>query len=339
MIDDKLREQLSSLLDNQLPAGERKAVEQKIQSDPEVRAEWDALREFVGVLNQTAPAAVQAPPDFRAKILDRLKAPPSGGPGTSGPAGAMGGAAGLEFLAKITLPVYLAAGTVSAGLVGGMIYLDYCRSQKPAPKISQQTTDLITADNQASAKPMPEFRGPVNQQSEGMAAGDIQGHAVLDKTTLAEVAKAKGRVYSIGQGNAVHAGGVVTQPWGNKLPETRTELTLPETGGIERINFEGTGGWTAARVEQMQAGSGRTPVPAARVLNLAQKHHVNPGLLCAAAREFPGRSITGLALDLRASLNASAKLPDEDARLKKCLHDLGGPETSVAKWKKYLQGQ
>jgi hypothetical protein len=100
--------------------------------------------------------------------------------------------------------------------------------------------------------------------------------------------------------------------------------------------LDSSGAWTQGQVKQALAQL-QVPVAAApQVMNLAQKNHLNPGLLCAALAEFPHRSAEELALDLRTSLNASVKLP-EDARLKKCVQDLGGVPAAAGKWKKYLQ--
>jgi anti-sigma factor RsiW len=329
VIDEKLLEQLSCLLDNQLPAEERRALEEKIQNDPAVRAEWEALRQFSGMLSGTAPAPVQAPVDFRARILDRLQDEAPHTVNSKLPGRAVKGASGGGLFFLFGLPAYAAVGVVLAGLVGTMAYLDL----RQAPKRARQAApaDLSALVTPQTAKTAPEYRGTQTTVS----AGSIEGSAALAKPTPATALDLQGGVYSLGQGSAQRAGGV-SQPGNASLPEPAGTINLDTDASRPQATLDSSGAWTQGQVKQALAQL-QVPVAAApQVMNLAQKNHLNPGLLCAALAEFPHRSAEELALDLRTSLNASVKLP-EDARLKKCVQDLGGVPAAAGKWKKYLQ--
>ncbi|NTV53220.1 MAG: hypothetical protein HGA76_09455 [Candidatus Firestonebacteria bacterium] len=331
MINDKLREQLSALLDNQLPVPERHALEQTIQNDPAVRAEWEALQEFAGLISSTAPDLVQAPPDFRARILDRLQ-----GRGVQAtlprPGKAIKGTAGGGLFSFLGLPAYAAAGVVLAGLVGTMAYLDFRQARKPVPKPAAAQVDLSDFAAPAVGKLSPEYRGTPAAVSQA----DIQGKAASVKPTFPAIIPMSGGVYTIGQGGAHQTGGMVSEPWTRSAPAPGVEMAVDLSSTRATPGLESSAAWGSGQVQQTLARDNLATTTAPQVMRLAQKNHLNPGLLCAALREFPGRSVEELALDLRTSLNTSVKLP-EDERLQKCVRDLGGQPAALVRWKKALQ--
>jgi anti-sigma-K factor RskA len=324
MIDDKLREQLSALFDGQLPAEERSAVETRIQNDPEVRAEWEALRQFAGAISATAPSTVQAPPDFRARILNQLQG------ASQSPNRARASNPAAKFAGRLTgFAGYLVAGAVLAALAGTMIYLDYRQSHKATHKPAAPV-DLSVLGTPEARKTAPEYRGTPVSVSEG----DIQGRAEVQPTPVV-VLDLKGGVYTLGQGKAQRTGGVVSHPWDPGSREPAGEITLV-AAGQSPISLETSSDWTLDRINRRLLLLNISSVSGPRVLSLAQENHLNPGLLCAALHDFPNRAAEELALDLRLSLNTSTRL-SEDARLQKCVQALGGKPGAAAKWKKLLR--
>ena len=68
---DELYEHLSALVDGDIPAAERAALERALDEDPALRRELDDLRDTVSVLRHLPPA--QAPDDFLRAVQSRIR--------------------------------------------------------------------------------------------------------------------------------------------------------------------------------------------------------------------------------------------------------------------------
>lgn len=71
------RNRLSAYLDGSLSESEASEVEDALQSDPALRADFEAMKRAVGLLRDVGP--VRAPPDLHAKIMARVASEPAPG--------------------------------------------------------------------------------------------------------------------------------------------------------------------------------------------------------------------------------------------------------------------
>ncbi len=321
MINDKVREQLSALLDGQLLPEEKSLLEEKIKTDPEVRAEWDSMHEFAGFIAATAPAPVSAPVDFRAKIMEQIKATPLDGSGSSDHTGsASKGTPGKSTFSKFNAPTYLISGAVLVGLVGTMVYLD--RAHQNGSVAVPISADALGSSPSAA----PSFSNP----APGVDAAAIQGQG---KQSAGDTqSQLKGEVLTLGEGRAEQTGGVVAQPWKNGRTANTGNVVLDVT--TRSLNLESQSGWNQEKVVAL-CKQEKVRISASVILDLSRRHHLNPGLLCSAVQSVSDRPVEELARELRTSLNASTAFSGED-RLKKCLRDLKVRESYYEQWRERL---
>jgi len=321
-MNEKTLEMLSAYLDGQLPPAEQAQVEALLRKDPAARAELDSMREFAGMIEQAAPPVVTAPPDLRARILDRIKAEGAG----PGQGGQDSGAA-----PKFTLKPYLTAGVVMLGLVGAMVYLDSRRGANTVPRPSSQAMDMQTSGS-PSAQPAALLGedSPLRPAS----AGDIQSAPGFAASTAVGLPPA-GRVYTFGQGEVRTTGSVpAASSFG---PSGDTDVSALARSGAESVSLESLAGWDTQRVNMLFKMQSRSvPDRSVDVLSLARRYNLNPGLLAAAAMDFQDRSVTELAMQMRSSLNATADRTPRQ-RLIRIIADLGGQPAWVEAWEGYLR--
>jgi hypothetical protein len=323
-MNNKVRELLSAYLDGQATAAEKERVEAVLQRDPAARAELDAMRAFTATLNQAAPAVVAAPPELRTRIIDRLKSQGGGqAQGGSGNAPAPLG----------PLKNFLIAGVVLTGLVGAFVYLDQQRGSL-AP-VRPAAVDLALAGPAVGSGSQTGVR-PAGADNTLRTASPEDIRSAVRQTESAGVGKQipRGRVYTFGQGGVISREGSALPVAGEK--QGREDIA-PAGGAGAAAELESSSGWTSQRLAAADAGGKSVPAEEAQaMLDLARRYNLNPGLLSAARREFPERSLTEMAMAMRSSLNAT-RGQAADRRLTRLIADLGGQLSWAARWKKQLR--
>jgi hypothetical protein len=322
-MNDKVRQLLSAYLDGQATAAEKERVETVLQRDPAVRAELDAMRAFTATLNQAAPVAVAAPPELRARIMDRLK--------SQGGGQAQGGSGGA-LLPLAPLKAFLLVGVVLVGLIGTLIYLD----QKRGPLIPARPAagDLALSGPAAGSSPETGVH-PAGADNALRPANpeDIRSAVRPAEPGGAGKQMPRGRVYTFGQGGVISREGSALPVAGEK--QGREDISPAGVAGAA-AELESSSGWTSQRLAAADAaGKMVTAEEAQAMLDLARRYNLNPGLLSAARREFPERSLTEMAMAMRSSLNAT-RGQAADRRLTRLIADLGGQLSWAARWKKQL---
>lgn len=325
-MNDKIREQLSAYLDGQLTTSEREQVEALLRRDPQARMELESMREFAGWITQAAPPAVSAPPDLRARIMDRVKAEAAGSSG--GPGGSPAASQVVSWKS------FVVAGAVMIGLVGSLAYLDQRRGGMTRPQPPAPEADLAPAGGTSGLAETTRTDAG-NSQLRPAQADDIRSTAGQAGSTVSGGRLPEGRIFTFGRNGA--RADQALEITGTGSAAGATDVAELSRSGAAEPELESASGWTAERLRAVTGEMGNSsPAQAREILALARQYNINPGLLAAAAADFPDRSLTETAMRLRSSLNATHGQSAEH-RLQQALADLGVRPERAQRWKRFLR--
>jgi len=337
-MNEKMLELFSAYLDGRGTPAERKQVEAILQGSTQAREEFENMRAFMEMINESKPPEVKVPPEFRQNIMQRLHT-------HTGGSGKGSGSAGFGNLFLKQTSSWILVGTVLTGLIGFMVYLD--QTNHPANVTVNSGSHRESLSKTVSTKPekfFPEisetdkthYQG--NQNTQDIAIDDIE--SVVNKSS-AVVSPGEfsltGTVYVSGSGRAEKKGSLSIP----EFEEQTKEMDIADhTTVVEStLGLESSTGWSQPRIVHVyQMMNKDVKITPKRVLLLAQHYNLSPGLIVAASLYTKSDEIDIIAEQMRTALNHSVGQTDEE-RLRGIISCLNGDIYWLEEWKSILLNQ